>query len=108
MPRAKITVLQRTVNQEIADAYMGEEYRNREGGVICSQFEDGQEFILDSWGTVPKGFCAWAWADIHKYILMIMGGGFYDTPWVIPQNAAIACCTDGYRPVIFKIEALDD
>jgi len=108
MAKAKITVLKKTVNQDVVDAYMGDEFRLREGGIACSVFEEGDEFVLDSWGVAPEGFCNWAWADLHKYILMIMGGGGYERPWTIPQHAAIGCCTDGYRPVIFKIERIEE
>jgi uncharacterized repeat protein (TIGR04076 family) len=108
MARAKITVLKKTVNDDVAEAHMGAEFRDRPGGLVCHIFEEGDVFVLDSWGEVPEGFCAWAWADIHKYILMIMGGGGYDVPWVIPGHAAIACCTDGYRPVIFKVERIGE
>jgi uncharacterized repeat protein (TIGR04076 family) len=37
-----------------------------------------------------------------------MGGGEYTTPWVEQKGAAIACCTDGYRPVVFKIERIEE
>jgi len=48
MTKAKITVLKKTVNQDIVDAYMGDEFQLREGGIACSVFEEGDEFILDS------------------------------------------------------------
>jgi uncharacterized repeat protein (TIGR04076 family) len=35
-----------------------------------------------------------------------MCGGNFD-PWVKEKGTAIACCTDGYRPVVFKIEAIE-
>jgi uncharacterized repeat protein (TIGR04076 family) len=67
---------------------------------------EGQEFTADSPGEVPEGFCAWAWANIHKEIVAIMSGGSL-TPWVNQERVAIACCTDGFRPVVFKIERVE-
>jgi uncharacterized repeat protein (TIGR04076 family) len=106
MQKAKITVVKRVSNLDVAQEYMGKEYKPKDR-IPCPHFEEGQEFILDSWGVPPEGFCAWAWADIHKYILFVMGGGSYNSPWVEQDGAAIACCTDGYRPVVFKIERIE-
>lgn len=105
MYKCKITVLKRVANPKIVDEYMGDE--PKAGNVIpCQNFQDGQEFVLDSWAAPPEGFCTWAWADIHKYILLVMSGGDF-TPWVKQKGTAIACCTDGYRPVVFKLERIE-
>ena len=45
----------------------------------------------------PEGFCDWAWADIRTYIGLVHAGGMEQT---------VACCTDGFRPVFFKLERL--
>jgi len=67
MHKCKITVLKRLVNQELIDQYMGDEYRVKQIAP-CTNLEDGQEFVADSPGAPPEGFCAWAWANIHKEI----------------------------------------
>ena len=41
MARAKITVLKRTVMQDIAEAHMGKEFLEREGGIVCPVFAEG-------------------------------------------------------------------
>jgi len=105
MYKCRITVLKRLVNQELVDQYMGDEYRARQI-VPCPNLHDAQEFIADSPGAPPEGFCAWAWANIHKEIVAIMSGGDL-APWVKQPGTAIACCTDGFRPVVFKIERLE-
>ena len=58
-------------------------------------FEEGQEFVVKSPYQPPEGFCQWAWADIRQFILGVYFG------W---EDAVVACCTDGFRPVIFKLE----
>jgi uncharacterized repeat protein (TIGR04076 family) len=35
-----------------------------------------------------------------------MFGGSY--PWIKQDRTAITCCTDGLRPVIFKVEMLEE
>jgi len=98
MPRVKITVLKRTIYPDIVDEFLPS------GTSPCEIFEEGQEFILDSVTVPPEGFCAWAYADIHKYIVLAR----YDGDFGLKQEgAAIACCTDGFRPVVFKIERIE-
>lgn len=102
MHKCKITVLKRMANHDLVQEYMGEEYKARHLAP-CPNLADGQEFIADSPGVAPDGFCAWAWANIHKEIVAIMSGGSM-TPWINQDRVAIACCTDGFRPVVFKLE----
>ena len=105
-PRCKITVLKRTLNHHLIDEYLAEEYK--EIGP-CEQISDGQEFVLEGFeemATVPEGFCAWAWADIRHDVLRVASGG--DMPGFKQAGIAIAGCTDWFRPVIFKIERIED
>ena len=71
----------------------------------CDRFETGQEFLLENIDC-PPGFCNWAFADIQRDITHLFFRGNY--PWVKDKGATLACCTDGFRPVIFKIERIDD
>ena len=71
----------------------------------CDRLEVGQEFISDI-GKYPAGFCAWAFADIQRDITHLSLGG--DFPWIIEKGAILSCCTDGVRPVIFKLERMED
>jgi uncharacterized repeat protein (TIGR04076 family) len=68
----------------------------REGKVkVCDKYKDGQEFAVVSPYRKPDGFCDTAWADIRTYVHMVDLGKF---------PASVNCCTDGFRPVFFKIE----
>ncbi len=88
----KLTVLKRSVEQEFADRY-------RQGFVKqCDRFKDGQEFIVSQPWSPPEGFCEWAWADIRAYVMANFHGGTLPT---------VACCTDGFRPVFFRIEKVE-
>ncbi len=98
MSKVKITVLKRTIFPDVVDEFLSS------GTSPCEIFQDGQEFILDSVTVPPEGFCAWAYADIHKYIVLVK----YDGNFGLKQEGtAIACCTDGFRPVVFKIERVE-
>jgi uncharacterized repeat protein (TIGR04076 family) len=102
--KGKITVLKRMANQDLADEYRQEEY-NRRHPVPCNLFEDEQEFILENMSTPPEGFCTWAWVDIHRDVVRIMGGG--SNAALKQKGTTVTCCTDGFRPVVFKIERID-
>ena len=103
MMKCKITVLKRSLNQELIDAHLSD---TRENFAQCPVYEDGQEIIIEGFPLKPEGFCDWAWADIHRDVVAVMFGGSY--PWIRQPGTAITCCTDGLRPVIFKVEKIDD
>ena len=73
MPKCKITVLKRTINQDLIDAYLDDEYK---GISLCDCFRDGQEILVEDYSVVPEGFCASAWADIRKDIDGSDGGQY--------------------------------
>ena len=57
----------------------------------------GQEFISECrWGP-PEGFCVWAWRDIIPIIQNYHEGR---------DHPSVHCCTDGLRPVTFKLERI--
>ncbi len=97
----KITVLKRTYYPDLVGAYC------QVDPGPCSKFTDGQE-IYCSLAQQPQGFCSWAWNDIHKICLTFNQGGKFNRGWMKDENTMITCCTDGLRPVIFKIEKIDD
>ena len=51
--------------------------------------------------------CSEAWDDIARYIYTGLQGGSIMKGWMKNEREMIACCSDGTRPVIFKIERLD-
>jgi len=69
----------------------------------CKLFKDGQEFIIED-GQMPEGFCSGAWHTIYCNVRTLAFGG--DLPWYKEKGVAINCCTDGLRPVIFKLERI--
>lgn len=93
--QVKITVMKKLFHQDMVEKYAYQP----ENWSQCSHFELGQEFVtsLESPWEMPSGFCGWAWADIQKLVYGMARGG---------QDVFITCCTDGYRPVVFKLEKL--
>src|SRR5574340_761913 len=93
----RITVLKRNLYPEFAAQYAEGEWQP------CDRFTDGQVFISRG-ADMPEGFCTWAWADIHKYVLVVARGGNHDGR---RPGTNSGCCSDGRRPVIFAIERIE-
>ena len=68
----------------------------------------GQTFIANGWNR-PEGFCLSAWETISPFVLALSHGAedFYDG-WMKNKRSAMLSCNDGFRPVSFFIEALDE
>jgi len=92
----KITVLRRTINEDFAN-----EYTKAKSELCPKTSEDQVFFSID--GAKPDDFCEFAWIDIYKYIFALTFKGNFNE-WMIGPNIVIACCTDGIRPVFYKIE----
>jgi uncharacterized repeat protein (TIGR04076 family) len=74
----------------------------------CPFLKVGQEFIVKYLTERPPDFkCDWAWDDIHKVLMVLMLKGNYGT-WMKNENMFITCCTDGTKPVIFKLERIEE
>jgi len=104
----KITVLRRMSNPDLIEEYAPED---EAGSCVCQHFLEGQQFMVEMEGrdefmvdmdTIPKGFCVWAWAAIEKDVSILALGG--NAPWIRKEGVIISCCTDGLRPVVFKLE----
>ncbi len=93
----RITVLRKTQNRDLLEQYAGSLWQP------CDRLQEGQEF-LSSGANMPNGFCSWAWTDIHKYVVTLArGGNFLD----VQEGVFVTCCTDGFRPVLFKLERIE-
>ena len=104
--KCKITVLRREFYQDLADEYLADLNIGK-----CNLFQDGQEFIVDQrdfWKMMNGGFCAEAWDSISRYVYAALQGGSIMKGWTKDEKMMITCCNDGARPVIFKLERIDD
>lgn len=104
--RCKITVLRKEFYSDLAEQYLSNPAVGK-----CAVFEEGQEFIVtkENYLTMLDGkFCSEAWAAISHYVYAALQGGSVMHGWTRDQKVMITCCNDGIRPVIFKIERLED
>jgi len=105
MGKVRITVVKRTIHQELIDRYLNKgRYPNGFG--ICALWKDGQTFEVEGFPAKPADFpCDWAWADIQRDVAMIAFGA--DLPWMKEKGTAVTCCSDGFRPVSFLVERIE-
>jgi uncharacterized repeat protein (TIGR04076 family) len=125
--KVKVTVIDKKLYPELQKQYCA----NPEAGP-CRCYNTGDEFVFersgdrdDFWSmglntltrtggdpdTVAGGpkrpFCSEAWDAIARYIYAGLQGGSIMKGWMNRENVMITCCSDGTRPVIFKIERID-
>jgi len=93
--KVKITVLKKLDTGSLR--------RNYGGDLGECPFRVNDEFVSEELG-MPEGFCPWAWADIQRDVAHLALGG--DFPWMKIEGTGISCCTDGLRPVVFKLKRI--
>lgn len=72
------------------------------------EMKEGQVFIANGYEK-PNGFCDNAWKTISEFVLLLSQGAknFYDG-WMKNDKSALISCNDGFRPVSFLLEAMDE
>ena len=88
----RITVLKKVFHADLYEQYP------YGAATACDRLEEGQVFVTESRWDAPKGFCDWAWSELRPMIQSIHGGH---------AVTMISCCTDGLRPVTFKLERIE-
>lgn len=101
MKKCRITVVRRASYEDLMAQYENPIEH------ACNMCE-GQVFIANGWQR-PEGLCQSAWESMSSFVMALAhgGGNFYDG-WMKNPHSAMISCNDGFRPVSFLIEALDE
>ena len=101
MKKCKITVMRIACYRDLM-----EEYENPMEHAC--DMREGQVFVADGWKK-PEGFCDSAWESLSPFVMALAHGGedLYDG-WMKNKKSAMISCNDGFRPVSFLIEALEE
>lgn len=101
MKKVKITVV-----RKVAHTDLSEKYENPIDHAC--DLQEGQTFVSEDW-QCPKGLCDSAWQTLSPFVLALASGGgdFYDG-WMKNPHSAMLSCNDGFRPVSFLIETMDE
>ncbi|MDO4490842.1 MAG: TIGR04076 family protein [Lachnospiraceae bacterium] len=69
---------------------------------------EGQVWIAEGWSK-PESFCDSAWESISPFVMTLAHGGenFYNG-WMKNRKSAMLSCNDGFRPVSFYIEVIEE
>lgn len=100
MKKIKITAMRKTCYPDLMEKY------ENPISHTCD-VEEGQVWIANGWEK-PEGFCQSAWDSISAFVMTLAHGGenFYDG-WMKDPRSAMISCNDGFRPVSFYIETLE-
>lgn len=125
--KVKVTVIDKKLYPELQKQFCADP----EAG-LCPCYHIGDEFVFERYGAADDFWhmglhtlrqtvktadevaggtqfphCSEAWDAIARYIYTGLQGGSIMRGWMNDERVMIACCSDGTRPVIFKIERMD-
>ena len=101
MKKVKITAMRKVCHEDLIDKYENPIQH-------ACDVEVGQIWISEN-GEKPEGFCDSAWDSVRPFVqtLACGGGNFFDS-WMKDPCSAMISCNDGFRPVSFYLEVMQD
>lgn len=101
MKQVKITVVRKVQHDDLIQQYENPIKH-------ACDMREGQIFISSD-ARCPHGFCDSAWESIAPFVTTLAAGGgnFYDG-WMKNPYAAMISCNDGFRPVSFLLETVEE
>ena len=101
MKNVKITALRRTVYEDLIEKYENPIEH-------ACDVEIGAVYVSVN-GERPDGFCESAWTSIEPFAReLARGGGNFFDGWMKDPHSAMVSCNDGFRPVTFLVEAVEE
>lgn len=101
MKKVRITVMRKACYEDLM-----EKYENPMEDACA--MEEGRVFIANDWQR-PEELCESAWETMSPFVMGLAHGAedFYEG-WMKNPRSAMLSCNDGFRPVSFLLEALDE
>lgn len=101
MKKVKITVVKKVQHDDLIEKYENPLENPCDMNV-------GNVFIANGWKK-PDNFCDSAWDSISYFVMALSYGAedIYDG-WMKNKKSVLISCNDGFRPVSFLIETLND
>ena len=101
MKKVRITVMRMTSYQDLIEQYENPIEH------ACNM-KPGQMFIANGWQK-PEGMCDSAWDTLSPFVMALSHGAedLYDG-WMKNGKSAMLSCNDGFRPVSFLIETMEE
>jgi uncharacterized repeat protein (TIGR04076 family) len=105
MTKVKIEVIKRFSPEDVFGVNHNQRTLSGKPITVCNKLREGDEFIVDDIEAIPEGFCGWAWRDIYKDLSVLFFDGNFYRP---EKGVAYVSCTDGRKPVVFKLTRADN
>ncbi len=101
MKKVKVTVMRKVRHDDLIEKYENPIEH-------ACDLEEGQVFIVID-GEKPEGLCDSAWENLSPFVQTLANGGgnFFDG-WMKNPKSAMVSCNDGFRPVSFLVETLEE
>ncbi|HHX19380.1 MAG TPA: TIGR04076 family protein [Clostridiaceae bacterium] len=101
MKKVKITVMKTVCHEDLIEEFENPLEQPCEMTV-------GEVFIADGWQK-PDGLCDSAWDSMSPFVMTLAYGGedIY-SGWMKNKKSAMISCNDGFRPVTFLLETLEE
>lgn len=101
MKKVRITVMKKVCHQDLIEQYENPLEH-------ACDMEEGMVFIANGWER-PQDFCGSAWDSLSPFVMALSHGAedIYDG-WMKDKKSAMISCNDGFRPVSFYLEALEE
>ena len=98
MSKCRITVVKKDLYADLIARYCDPAKHDRFVHIVS-----GRESFFNL--RFQKPFCSEAWNAISTYVFTMVQGG--EPSWAV-NHTILTCCNDGARPVVFKLERIDD
>jgi len=101
MKRVRITAVRKVCYTDLMEKYENPIEH-------ACDISEGSVFISED-AKMPEGFCESAWGNLFPFVMTLACGGedIYDG-WMKNKRSAMISCNDGFRPVSFYIEVIEN
>lgn len=101
MKKVRITVMRKACYQDLMEQYENPMEH-------ACDVEEGQVFLAEGWKK-PAGLCDSAWESMSPFVMTLAYGGedIYEG-WMKNPKSAMISCNDGFRPVSFLLETVEE
>ena len=101
MKKVRITAIKQTVYEDLIAVFENPIEH-------ACDMQVGSVFVANVWEK-PKGFWSSAWDSISPFVMTLAHGGenLYNG-WMKNKKSAMISCNDGFRPMSFYLETLDE
>ena len=101
MKKVKITAVRKTCYPDLMARYENPIEH-------ACDVEEGMTWLSVD-GEKPEGFCDSAWGSVSAFVqTLAQGGGNFFDGWMRDPHSAMISCNDGFRPVSFYLETVEE